>query len=180
MGSTDCQRAILWHQHYPTASLMHRSVKKIKEMDAGATSRALPMGNRLLLKAWWGGGWTYSPFLEQWLWVQLESGSHFIFVFLITLPPSLALLSDNTKHVQLFFVSSWQYLQVTIFHSLKMYSKFYFSHLKKTAFRHNTKKKEIKGKKKKNWSQNLQKPTTIALIYQQLTFSEYRFKQNCH
>lgn len=44
-GSMRCQR-------YPTASLMH--VRKIKEMDAGATSRALPMGNRLPLKAWQG------------------------------------------------------------------------------------------------------------------------------
>lgn len=37
---------------YPTTRLMHRSVRKIKEMNAGATSRALPMGNRFPLKAW--------------------------------------------------------------------------------------------------------------------------------
>lgn len=50
--STGCQRAALWHHRYPTARLMHRSVRKIKEMNAGATSRALPMGNRFPLKAW--------------------------------------------------------------------------------------------------------------------------------
>lgn len=92
---------------------------KIKGTDAGVTSRALPTGNRSPLKAWQGrkkkqnlssvgffGRVVMSPVGES-------GSSLFIFhpSFFNHSRPSVALRVIIEKTVQLFFVSSWQYLQ---------------------------------------------------------------------
>lgn len=91
---------------YPTARLMHRSVRKIKEMNAGATSRALPMGNRFPLKAWQreGGEQTNQKKYPTPLWIFQKSayesswrvGEVSFFSFFNHSPLS-STLSDNRK-----------------------------------------------------------------------------------
>lgn len=191
--STGCQRAALWHHRYPTARLMHRSVRKIKEMNAGATSRALPMGNRFPLKAWQreGGNKQTKKKYPTPLWIFQKSayesswrvGEVSFFSFFNHSPLS-STLSDNRKKksVQLFFVSSWQYLQqrqqyFILWKGIPSLFFFSFFDLQKTAIQHNTKK--VKKPKGKTGHKTCKKPTTIAPNLP-TTHSEYRLQQNCH
>lgn len=170
--STGCQRAALWHHRYPTARLMHRSVRKIKEMNAGATSRALPMGNRFPLKAWQREGGNKQTkkkntplsvdISEECLWVQLESGwSLLFFPFFLNHSPLSSTLSDNRKKICtaiLCFILTVFTAATTIFHTLKRYSKFIFLFFFwSPEDSHSAQYKKGKETKRKNWSQNLQK-----------------------
>lgn len=124
---------------YPTARLMHRSVRKIKEMNAGATSRALPMGNRFPLKAWQreGGEQTNQKKYPTPLWIFQKSayesswrvGEVSFFSFFNHSPLS-STLSDNRKKkictAILCFILTVFTAATTIFHTLKRYSKFIF------------------------------------------------------
>lgn len=181
--STGCQRAALWHHRYPTARLMHRSVRKIKEMNAGATSRALPMGNRFPLKAWQREGGNKqtkkknTPLLCGYFrrvlmspvgeWVKSP-----FFPFLTT-HPSLALWVIIEKKICtaiLCFILTVFTAATTIFHTLKRYSKFIFLFFFwSPEDSHSAQYKKGKETKRKNWSQNLQKNLLLLLlIYQQL------------
>lgn len=77
--------------------------------------------------------------------------------------PSLALwLSDNRKTVQLFFVSSWRYLQLQqqYFILWKHIPSFILSDLEKTA--HSARYKKIKKPKRKSGHKTCKKPTAVA------------------
>lgn len=167
--STGCQRAALWHHRYPTARLMHRSVRKIKEMNAGATSRALPMGNRFPLKAWQReGGNKQTKKIPHSLWIFQKSayesswrvGEVSFFSFFNHSPLS-STLSDNRKKICtaiLCFILTVFTAATTIFHTLKRYSKFIFLFFFwSPEDSHSAQYKKGKETKRKNWSQNLQK-----------------------
>lgn len=191
--STGCQRAALWHHRYPTARLMHRSVRKIKEMNAGATSRALPMGNRFPLKAWQREGGnkqtkkkkypTLCGYFRRVLMSPVGEWVKSPFFPFLTTHPSLALwVIIEKKSVQLFFVSSWQYLQqrqqyFILWKGIPSLFFFSFFDLQKTAIQHNTKK--VKKPKGKTGHKTCKKSTTIAPNLP-TTHSEYRLQQNCH
>lgn len=163
------------YQRYPTASLMHRSVRKLKEMDAGATSRALPMGNRLPLKAWQGKTTKMSPVGES---------VAFLFFFLkpfCFFNHPLSTLSDNRKKLysySLFHPDSIYSSNNNISYSENCISTFIFRISRRQPFSTIQKEKVKKPIKEENWSQKPAKNLPLLLlIYQQLTCSEYRFKQ---
>lgn len=94
--------------------------------------------------------------------------------------PSLALCDDRKNCTAILcFILTVFTVATTIFHYSENIFQVYFSDLKKTAIQHVTKSK--RNQKGKKWSQNLQKKLQLLLlIYQQLTYSEYRFKQSRH
>lgn len=122
---------------------------------------------------------------EECLWVQLESGWSLFFFPFLTTHPSLALwvIIEKKNSVQLFFVSSWQYLQqqqqyFILWKGIPSLFFFSFFDLQKTAIQHNTKKR-VKKPKGKTGHKTCKKPTTIAPNLP-TTHSEYRLQQNCH
>lgn len=176
--------------------------RKIKEMNAGATSRALPMGKCFPLKAWQGKGvgglfvggaktkTLLYGFSEEWLWVQSREwvkSLFFVCVFFFpfsTTHPSLALwviIEKNLYSYSLFHPDSIYSSNNNISYSEKVfqvyYYYYYFFDLQKTAIQHNTKKG--KETKRKTGHKTCKKPTTIAPNLP-TTHSEYRFQQNCH
>lgn len=103
---------------------------EIKETDAGATSRALPTGNRPPLKAWQGGGGQENPLLCVFFWKSgYESGwgewviaLFFHLSFFKPLSPSFSTLSDNIKNCTAILCSILIYTAATtIIHTLKRF-----------------------------------------------------------
>lgn len=163
-------------------------------MNAGATSRALPMGNRFPLKAWQRGGekTTTTKKYPTPLWVFQKSayesswrvGEVSFFSFFNHSPLS-STLSDNRKKKTLYSYS--------LFHPDSIYSsnnnisysekvfQVYFSFLFLISRRQpfSTIQKKLKKPKGKTGHKTCKKPTTIAPNLP-TTHSEYRLQQNCH
>lgn len=169
-----CQRAAPWHHHYPTASRNASFCRpKIKETDAGATSRALPTGNRPPLKAWQGKktktkqqpkplcGLFVNPHRERERVIPLS----FFCLHSSFFHPSLS--SGNNRKTNctaiLCFILTVFTVATTIFHTLKTYSKCIFFPISKKDSRSAQRYKKVRKKKgKKVVTKPAKKPTTTA------------------
>lgn len=160
-----CQRPNSWHHHYLTACLNASFCqRKIKETDAGATSRALPTGNRPPLKAWQGKEKQQKPLLCGFFWKSGYESSwkkrrgsslfYFTLLFFLLNRPLLALwvIIEKLYSYSLSHPDSIYSSNDNISYSENgLRVLFFWSREDSHSARY---KKKPKGK---NWSQNLQK-----------------------